>query len=115
MPSRLRSWPHFLIAPFTTEFRSKVAVLGALTIVCAAWPLLKAVHEWAKSWAAANRPQLLAASTRRPVRGAVVLVLVLGVPLGLGFGGTPARFHPSQANAAAISNPEALPAITIAD
>ncbi len=30
-----------LIAPAKTEFWSKVAVLGALTIVCVAWPLLK--------------------------------------------------------------------------
>jgi hypothetical protein len=29
-----------LIAPQTTEFASKVAVLAALTIVCAAWPLV---------------------------------------------------------------------------
>src|SRR5439155_3677032 len=30
-----------LIAPARTEFWSKVAVLGALAIVCVAWPLLK--------------------------------------------------------------------------
>jgi Na+-transporting NADH:ubiquinone oxidoreductase subunit NqrB len=30
-----------LIAPTRSEFWSKVAVLGSLTIVCAAWPLLK--------------------------------------------------------------------------
>jgi ASPIC and UnbV/FG-GAP-like repeat len=30
-----------LIAPARTEFWSKVAVLGSLTIVCAAWPLLR--------------------------------------------------------------------------
>ena len=29
-----------LIAPFTTEFDSKVALLGSLTIICAAWPLV---------------------------------------------------------------------------
>ena len=32
-----------LIAPAKTEFWAKVAVLGALTIVCAAWPLLEAL------------------------------------------------------------------------
>ena len=104
-----------LIAPFTTEFRSKVAVLGALTIVCAAWPLLQLAHEWAKRWAAEHRPR----SSPRARAGRFVQpsssCWCSGSPSGLGFGGTPARFHPSQANAAAIRDPEALPAITIGD
>ena len=35
-----RSWPRLLIAPQETEFATKVALLGALTLACAARPLL---------------------------------------------------------------------------
>ena len=44
-PTRSRSgcWPPLLIAPTTTEFAAKVALLGALAIVCTAMPLLRLV------------------------------------------------------------------------
>lgn len=33
-----------LIAPFTSEFHSKVALLGSLTIMCAVWPIVGFLH-----------------------------------------------------------------------
>jgi ASPIC and UnbV/FG-GAP-like repeat/NQR2, RnfD, RnfE family len=104
-----------LIAPFTTEFRSKVAVLGALTIVCVAWPLVQPVNQWVQGWVGEHRPRLRAASSLRPVRATVVLVLMFSVAVSIGFAGMSARFHPSQASEAAIRNPESLPAITIGE
>ena len=53
-----------LIAASKTEFWAKVAVLGALTVVCLAWPLLK---RWA--------PQLSASWPKLALAGAAVLAL----------------------------------------
>ncbi len=66
-----------LIAPVHTEFWSKVAVLGALTVVCAVWPLLK------------GRARTLAPGrTRLALAGAAGLALYAA---GLVAAGLPAR------------------------
>ena len=91
-----------LIAPFETEFRTKVALLAALVLVCALrvpWILLRE-----------RRPALLPAS--RPVRtfaaalGGVAVVALLVVA------GIPAR--PSDAIAAPAVVAATLPTVTIA-
>jgi Na+-translocating ferredoxin:NAD+ oxidoreductase RnfD subunit len=65
-----------LIAPWTSEFSAKLAVLGALTIVCAARPLLLV---------AAERTRLGRLTGSSPVRvgGAAVLALAVVVATGL--------------------------------
>ncbi len=97
-----------LIAPFTTEFRSKVAVLGALTIACAAWPLLQLAADRVRE----RRPRVHLAFRRRPVLAGLGLTVSIGLAALIALAGAPARFQPSQANAA-IRDPETLPAITI--
>jgi Na+-translocating ferredoxin:NAD+ oxidoreductase RnfD subunit len=66
-----------LIAPAHTEFWSKVAVLGALAIVCVAWPLLKRFA-----------PPIHLTRTRLAVVGAAALAVYAG---GLVAAGIPAR------------------------
>ena len=75
-----------LIAPQTTEFASKVALLGALAIVCAAHPFLTAFG--VRAWAAGRLRSLRA---RRPaaIAAAVVGVAVAGASIALA--GIPAR------------------------
>jgi ASPIC/UnbV protein/VCBS repeat protein len=77
-----------LIAPQTDEFGSKVAVLGALALVCAAWPLLSLLRRPARMWAA-----------RRAVVGGAALTGAVGFAGLLVLAGTPAR---STAGAAAL-------------
>jgi hypothetical protein len=62
-----------LIAPWTSEFSAKLAVLGALTIVCAARPLLLLAAERTRlgrvsGWspASAVRPRPRSRSSSRP-------------------------------------------------
>ncbi len=81
-----------LIAPTTTEFAAKVALLGALAIVCLAMPLLRLVP------VAVDRRRLLSFA---PVAvGAAAAAIVLASP-------------PSAANAFRALPPGALPPITI--
>ncbi len=81
-----------LIAPTTTEFAAKVALLGALAIVCLAMPLLRLVPF------ALDRRRFLAVA---PVTaGAAAAAIVLASP-------------PSAANAFRPLPPGALPPITI--
>ena len=69
-----------LIAPQTTEFGAKVAVLGALALVCAARPVVEVLLE--RGGLAAYRPNRVAlvavagAATRRPAG----LVVAAGIP-----------------------------------
>lgn len=81
-----------LIAPWTTEFAAKLAVLGALTIVCAARPLLvlagggerfDAAVDRARTW---RRPAALAAATLTAAVAGLVLVAA-GVPARPGAAG----------------------------
>ena len=74
-----------LIAPQTTEFGTKVAVLAALAIVCAARPLIVLLADAARG--AAGRPTRRAqrgarsARPRSPARSAFVgLLVVAGIP-----------------------------------
>jgi Na+-translocating ferredoxin:NAD+ oxidoreductase RnfD subunit len=66
-----------LIAPAHTEFWSKVAVLGALAIVCVVWPLLKRFA-----------PPIRLSRTRLAVVGTAALAVYCG---GLVAAGIPAR------------------------
>ena len=85
-----------LIAPARTEFWSKVAVLGSLTIVCVAWPLLK------RYW-----PPLAITRTRIALVAAGVLALYGAALVSAGI---PAR---SSGIAAPLTFTGRLPEITI--
>ncbi len=98
-----------LIAPFTTEFATKVAVLGALFLVCAARPVLVLLSE----------TRLASGTTRlsRPpafVAGALALagtVTFIGLVVAAG---VPARPDAEPA-VAAVGDLEALPEVTVVD
>jgi hypothetical protein len=80
-----------LIAPQTTEFAAKVALLGTLTIVCAARPLLILGREAIARRQAAGRwtfPQL---PRRRPALAAVATFAAAGFAGALVVAGSPAR------------------------
>jgi hypothetical protein len=66
-----------LIAPWTTEFDAKVAVLGALAIVCAARPLLLLVAERAR---VAPVPRLPRVAVPIGVAGACGALVLAGIP-----------------------------------
>ena len=85
-----------LIAPARTEFWSKVAVLGALAIVCGAWPVLKR-----------RAPRISPSRTRLAVLGAGVLGLYAGALVAAGIPARPAS------TVAPLANTGRLPAITI--
>lgn len=72
-----------LVAPQTTEFASKVAVLGGLVIVCGMRPLLDRLLPAARSEAARSRGPM--------VRGAQIGALGALAVLALAFAGIPAR------------------------
>ena len=99
-----------LIAPFTTEFATKVAVLGALFAVCAARPILILLS----STRAVALPARLSAGAHpsRPALGALALAGALvfsGLVVVAGF---PAR--PETASATpGVNGPGALPEVTI--
>ncbi len=87
-----------LIAPARTEFWSKVAVLGSLTIVCVAWPLLK------RYW-----PHVTITRTRIALVAAGVLALYGAALVSAGI---PAR---SSGIDAPLSFTGRLPQITIGE
>jgi hypothetical protein len=92
-----------LIAPQTTEFATKVAVLGALTIVCAARPVLHLLRSAGLLRPRAPRP---AAAGAVALAGAVAfcgLVVLAGIP------GRPA----GGAAIAAPGDPAALPEVAV--
>jgi Na+-translocating ferredoxin:NAD+ oxidoreductase RnfD subunit len=60
-----------IAAPLTTEYATKVAVLGALAIVCAARPLLLLASP--RTAGLAGRGRLALGSAGRPARGALAL------------------------------------------
>jgi hypothetical protein len=93
-----------LIAPFTTEFAAKVAVLGALFLVCAARPALVLLA----STRLATRTTL--ARPRPSVAGALALVGAVAF-VGLVFAaGIPARPEAASATAAPSAR---LPEVTL--
>ena len=75
-----------LIAPQTTEFASKVALLGALAIVCAAHPFLTAFG--VRQWAAAHYAML---GSRRPLALAAVAIGIALVGGSIALAGIPSR------------------------
>ncbi len=90
-----------LIAPQTTEFGAKVALLGSLTLVCAARPLL----EWLLP---ADGSRRLPRATRLGTAGVVGAAAFAGL---LVLAGIPAR--PDNASAAQLGNTGALPPVTV--
>ncbi|MEP6892597.1 MAG: FG-GAP-like repeat-containing protein [Gaiellaceae bacterium] len=95
-----------LIAPQTTEFASKVALLGALAIVCAVHPFLTAFG--GRAWAAARWNRL---GTRRPLvlAAAAAGVAVLGGSIALA--GIPARLDATPV--LQPTNVNRLPVVTV--
>jgi Na+-transporting NADH:ubiquinone oxidoreductase subunit NqrB len=85
-----------LIAPARTEFWSKVAVLGALLVVCAAWPLLKRYA-----------PAFTLTRTRLAVAAAAAVALYGG---GLVAAGIPAR---DSGGVAPLAHTGRLPVVAI--
>ena len=95
-----------LIAPVTTEFATKVALLGALTIVCGLHPFLTAFG--VRRWAAAR---LSALGTRRPLAllSALIGVAVIGGSIALA--GIPARLDATPV--LQPTNVNRLPVVTV--
>ncbi len=96
-----------LIAPATTEFASKVALLGALAIVCAVHPFLTAFG--VRAWAAGR---FRALTVRRPfaVAAAAVGVAIVGGSIALA--GIPARLDAAPVALEPMTTGR-LPAVTI--
>jgi Na+-transporting NADH:ubiquinone oxidoreductase subunit NqrB len=93
-----------LIAPQTTEFATKVAVLGALAIVCALRPLV----ELARSRA----PSLRLPSLPRAARGALALAGAAAFAGVVVLAGIPARAGEGTASAARLDAGD-LPEVTV--
>ena len=95
-----------LIAPFTTEFDSKVALLGSLTIICAAWPLVgwlaPRVTERRAAWATPSLGRRL---------GAAAVVCSVALALVGAVGGST---QSDVARGGTVSDAASLPPITIA-
>ena len=96
-----------LIAPFTTEFATKVAVLGALFLVCAARPVLVLLgsSEVGSRTMRLTRP-------RAAVAGALAVLGALAFTGLVVAAGIPAR---PDAGATSAALPQALPEVTVAD
>ena len=92
-----------LIAPTTTEFWTKVALLGALTLVCASRPVIAVL---------APRFAGRIAMPRRPVLGGLALAGCVAFAGLLVLAGLPARPTAAQASAP-IADPGKLPPVTI--
>ncbi len=96
-----------LIAPHTTEFATKVAVLGALTLACAARPLLLLAGR-----TSFVRRSFLLVAGRRPLAGALALIGATALTGALVLAGIPAR--PGTAAASApIAGSARLPKVTV--
>jgi FG-GAP-like repeat/ASPIC and UnbV/NQR2, RnfD, RnfE family len=95
-----------LIAPQTTEFASKVALLGALAIVCAAHPLLTAFG--VRAWAAGRFGAL---GARRPAALATAVVAVVVAGCSIALAGIPARL--TAAPPLVPTTTSGLPPVTI--
>ncbi len=103
-----------LIAPQTTEFATKVAVLVALALLCAARPLLERLLPAAGS--ADGRPSTWASRFTRRGRlatAALVLAAAAGFAGLVVLAGIPAR--PTVAAAAPLSDTRHLPQVTVVE
>jgi hypothetical protein len=95
-----------LVAPQTTEFATKVAILGALVVACAARPLLERrcparEGERFGAWIRAGR---------RPVVAAGATAALLAATVGAGWPARTAPAPPTAAGAATARPPVDLPA-----
>ncbi len=95
-----------LIAPQTTEFATKVAILGALFAVCATRGVIELVGSEPLASLVPRMP-------RRPVVGSVALAGALVYAGLVVAAGVPAR--PEEGSAAARDGVQALPAIDVVD
>jgi hypothetical protein len=91
-----------LIAPQTTEFGTKVAILAALALVCAARPVVELVAGRTGSWVPGGRGRV----------GAVALAGAAAFGGLVVLAGSPARTDTAAASASALTAGE-LPEITI--
>ena len=98
-----------LIAPFTTEFATKVAVLGALFLVCAARPLL--VLLGSASFSQSRAAALGNVRSRRLAVGGLTLAGTLVFTGLVVAAGIPAR--PEATSAVSIPAPQRLPDVTV--
>jgi hypothetical protein len=103
-----------LIAPQVSEFATKVAILSALFLACAARPLALAVG----SRGISGRLERLvrggtapASGARRATLGGLALAGAVAFAGVVALAGIPAR--PAEAGGAAVVEPSALPAVTI--
>jgi ASPIC and UnbV/FG-GAP-like repeat/NQR2, RnfD, RnfE family len=94
-----------LIAPQTTEYATKVAILAALALVCAARGVVELLGASRLSSLADRRP-------RRRVVGGIALAAALGYAGLVVAAGFPAR---PEGRAPSAADTGALPAITVAD
>jgi Na+-translocating ferredoxin:NAD+ oxidoreductase RnfD subunit len=102
-----------LIAPFTTEFAAKVAVLGALFLVCMSRPILELLG----STRFVARPRHAGRSGLATARGSRPALAAVGVAGAVTFSGLvfvagiPAR--PEPASAPSSQNERGLPEVTV--
>ena len=98
-----------LIAPQTTEFATKVAVLTALALVCAARPLIALVRSAERTRPALDRTRLRLRAAGSPVLGLASVVVAMGLVVGAGIVAEP---HLGEAEAPSVSRGD-LPAIAV--
>jgi len=96
-----------LVAPVTTEFWTKVLLLGSLTIVCGARPLLQVAHGTMLGRSVERR-----LPTTRPAIGAAALVAAAAFAGVLVLVGLPGR--PAVATASGVAASVRLPTVTVA-
>ncbi|MEX2614011.1 MAG: FG-GAP-like repeat-containing protein [Gaiellaceae bacterium] len=105
-----------LIGPFTTEFAAKVAVLGALFLVCMSRPILELLGSTgfiARPTRPAGRSGLATARASRPAMAAVALAGAVTFSGLVVVAGIPAR--PEAASATSAQNERGrLPEVTVA-
>jgi hypothetical protein len=99
-----------LIAPLTTEYATKVAVLGALAIVCAARPLV----EWLAPAAGPSPVRLRTGSVRRAPAGALALAAAAGFAGILVLAGLPNR-STTGTPVAPLQDVGVLPQVTVVE
>ncbi len=99
-----------LIAPHTTEYATKVAVLGALALVCAARPLV----EWLLPAAGPSRLHLPIWGARRATMGTVALAGAAAFAGALVLAGLPARSAAGH-TLMPLEDAGALPQVTIVE
>jgi hypothetical protein len=99
-----------LIAPLTTEYATKVAVLGALALVCAARPLV----EWLFPAAGPAAARLRLPAARPAAAGAVALAGAVGFAGVLVLAGIPNRSSASTA-VAPLADVGRLPEVTVVE